>query len=382
MGKFERNTAGKAETVAAKIRSQIVEGRYAPGGRLSTWDDMEAQFGVTRPTLTRAIDRLKKDGFLRATRSKGTYVTDRPPHLVRFGLVFSSHPSRQFLRSDGWNRFWQMLSDSAAPLGRQRDIEIETYYEVGRGGNEDEPRLLHELNRGRLGGLILVGAPKLMSHPDIRESSIPLVAIAEDPEGLRLPCVYPDFDSFVARAYDVLVSAGVRRVAAIAQPDADFGVNEKSHRVRGITALPVWRRNAEHMLQAAQHRGLDTEPYWHVRTGAAGVRSFVRLLLNQPQEQRPDGLIVADDNLVEEALAGILESGVKVPDQLTVVTHCNYPVPPSQIVPTTRVGFNVIDVFERAIETLQDVRRCSPVPPLQRIPALTEAQAHTRLGDQ
>ena len=68
---------------------------------------------------------------------------------------------------------------------------------------------------------------------------------------------------------------------------------------------------------------------------AAGWEEFRELWLTQPD--KPDALLIADDNLYRGAAAAILELGIRVPQDLLVVTHSNrgsgmlYPVPAARL---------------------------------------------------
>src|SRR5690349_1494491 len=81
----------KHRTISAQIRRQILQGAYPPGGRLPTREQLERRFRASRVTVQKALDRLTRDGFVRANGRQGTFVVDRPPHQSRFALLFPQH---------------------------------------------------------------------------------------------------------------------------------------------------------------------------------------------------------------------------------------------------------------------------------------------------
>ena len=61
--------------IREQIESWISSGRYPQGAKLPPEVRLAEQFGVSRVTVRRAIEVLKRDGVLRGQRGSGTYVT-------------------------------------------------------------------------------------------------------------------------------------------------------------------------------------------------------------------------------------------------------------------------------------------------------------------
>jgi GntR family transcriptional regulator, hexuronate regulon transcriptional repressor len=62
------------QQVAAAIELAIAEGRYQPGQRLISERDLAEEFGVSRPTVRRAVIALEMRGLLEARQGSGVYV--------------------------------------------------------------------------------------------------------------------------------------------------------------------------------------------------------------------------------------------------------------------------------------------------------------------
>jgi DNA-binding LacI/PurR family transcriptional regulator len=92
-------------------------------------------------------------------------------------------------------------------------------------------------------------------------------------------------------------------------------------------------------------------------------------MLTGPADERPDGLVVADDNLAEAATAGVMASGVNAAADLDVVVHCNLPWPPPTMVPVARLGFDIGRVLRTAIDLVDDHRRTDGPPAVVPVPA-------------
>jgi GntR family negative regulator for fad regulon and positive regulator of fabA len=62
--------------VESALVAAILDGHYPPGSILPGERALAAQFGVTRPTLREAIQRLARDGWLTVAHGKPTRVND------------------------------------------------------------------------------------------------------------------------------------------------------------------------------------------------------------------------------------------------------------------------------------------------------------------
>ena len=117
-------SAVKHTTIADALRHRIVSHDLPPGSQLPTRSEIERQFGASSVTVQRALDTLIQDGFVHATRRRGTFVAENPPHLSRYGLVFPVHPQRD---PGHWTRFWSALSNEAVSMRRPGVCELEFF---------------------------------------------------------------------------------------------------------------------------------------------------------------------------------------------------------------------------------------------------------------
>jgi DNA-binding FadR family transcriptional regulator len=68
------NTARLYQQVAATIERAIAQGQYQPGQRLASERDLAEEFGVSRPTVRRAVIALEMRGLLESRQGSGVYV--------------------------------------------------------------------------------------------------------------------------------------------------------------------------------------------------------------------------------------------------------------------------------------------------------------------
>jgi DNA-binding LacI/PurR family transcriptional regulator len=306
--------------------------------------------------VQRALEQLRRDGFIVVNGRQGTYVTQNPPHLTNYALVFASHPA---VPGD-WTRFMAALCNESLVLQEGKNYKIDIYYNVnGHADSEDFQKLVHEVQTHRLAGIIFTSHPYLVEHtPLLDESGIYRVAIMANQPNTGWPIVTPDPDSFWKKATQHLASVGCRRVAVVMPP-----------RLEDLMSRPI----EEYIREA----GLSTEPEWMqiVHLGAPeSARGIMHLLMHPRQTERPDGLIISDDNFVEHAMGGLVAAGVRVPEELQIVSHCNFPYQMPSVMPVTRLGYNVRQVVQSCIENIERQRGKEEVPPVSYIPALFDEE--------
>ncbi|MDW4908738.1 GntR family transcriptional regulator [Streptomyces sp. ADMS] len=70
--------APKYVRLAQTIQQRIEDGTYPPGTRVPSENQLVQAFGMSRPTVVRALELLKRDGWLESRQGYGTIVRGRP----------------------------------------------------------------------------------------------------------------------------------------------------------------------------------------------------------------------------------------------------------------------------------------------------------------
>lgn len=374
MSKARKTPAGpvRQEHILKALRAEIVGGQFAPGARLPTRVELEKRFGTTSVTIQRAMHRLAGEGFIRADCVTGTFVAAHPPHLTQFALAFPYSPDSipsQFFRAirveaDRWqNPERRVLSF----------YDVESHTDV-----EDYQRLLRYVQSTRLAGLIFAANPfvlRQMGSPLVATPDLPRVVIEDGMDVGGFPTVYPDLPAFLPKAFDHLVARGCQRVAVVmlAKEDlgADLGQVQATAAKRGLTVKPPW-------IQAAS----PATGTW--------IRQLGHLLVQGAPGERPDGLVITDDNLVPELTAGLVASGIRVradgealrPGDLAVVAHTNFPHPTLSAVPVTRLGYDITKLVATCMERIDQQRHGETSPAVTVLPPIFEEERESRDGER
>ncbi|MCQ4207830.1 GntR family transcriptional regulator [Streptomyces longispororuber] len=70
--------APKYVRLAQTLQGRIEDGTYPPGSLVPSENQLVQAFGMSRPTVVRALDLLKRDGWLESRQGFGTIVRGRP----------------------------------------------------------------------------------------------------------------------------------------------------------------------------------------------------------------------------------------------------------------------------------------------------------------
>lgn len=347
-----RRTPVKERRILDELRQQIVEGRYPPGSLLPTRDELVRHFRVSPITLQKALSGLIDDGFVYAKTGQGTFVVDEPPHLSRYGLVFPSDPG-----SDSWNNFFAAMNNEAMAIQRAKPERLSIYFGLEHPArHERRDKLIADVQAHRLAGLIFASPPfNFTGTPLLDEPGMARVATAPYAD---VPAVVLDTGSLLNKALAYLASRGRRRIAVVSAQVA---------------------RPADAFFEAFRmllpQRQMETRTYWEQAVHPSCPRwakNVVELLFQGGPATRPDGLIIADDNLVPHATAGLLAAGIRVPDEVDVVGHCNFPWPTPSVVPAKRIGYDARQVLAAFIASIDMQRRGETPPPVTEIAAVTD----------
>lgn len=336
----EKARTTKLEAIVARIRQGIRSRQFAPGAQLPSRQTIVETSDATWVTVQRAFDRLKAEGDIESIHGKGTYVADEPPCLHRYGIVFPHRPHDQ-----GLNPYFRSFADAARQLAasstarRFRLYQGAYHYRDGTPAGPAYRELIADLRALRLAGLLYVRPPwPLEGGGPLTYETTPQAAVGGGPDDHAQPrgrVVYENVFSLLEKALDAAAQQGRRRVGFIV-PAHRLG--PESWQALQAMLPPRGLTTAPYLLQSPELR----HPEW--------VANTAELLLRLPHAQRPDALVLLDDNLVEPARRGIQAAGVTVPDELTVVAHCNYPLPEGVAQPFLRLGCDAREALEGWIQ--------------------------------
>lgn len=211
------------------------------------------------------------------------------------------------------------------------------------------PELMADAEAGHLAGILaLASGPRDPSLARLQQQGLPVVEFnRSSPLGALLnPCLIP------AIALPYLVAAGRRRIGLIGWelPGAD------GH-------YPL----ADAFAGALEAKGLPCHPEWcRVDTSyacaGAGWEAFREIWF--AAEAKPDALVVADENYLPEIIMAVLQIGVRVPEDLLVISHQTRGVALAPAVPVARIEEDISGVAELLTDHVRAALAGRPAPPV------------------
>ena len=359
----------KQNHILDELRKQIVFGDLRPGLRLPLRTKLQHRFNVSTATMQGALNRLIDEGFVKAQGRLGTFVSAHPPHLSHYGLAFPSPPRHSSgLRS----QLWSALAREAQHVGPSEHRRFLIYQNVdGHTDTDVQRRLSGDMKDHRVAGIILAFVEENVDPGDsadtvlARPGDVPRVSIGTTISRWNLPTVCPDLRLFLDRALDFLVAKKRRRVAL-------------------LTVTGPIPEHVQHFAAAAAARGLTAHPRWMQCVGFPEIQwaqNAAQLLMSQPAGNRPDAIVIFDENIVENALAGIADAGARIPKDVEVVAHSNFPCSMPGTAPITRLGFSVDRFLATSIDIIDAARRGLIPARVTMIPPVFESEiAHGNLA--
>mgnify|MGYP006300554785 CR=1 FL=1 len=333
----------------AALRGRIVAGHFPPGARLPGRRALQSEFRAGAGTVQAALNQLTREGFVTVRGGVGTMVSDRAPHLHRFAIVYPARPDDR----RHWRHLWTVMQHEAQVVAEQHHCQIAGYHlDLD---NDRSPRtLIGDLRNHRLAGVIFAyPAHDRQSRRVLAELAalnVPGVALSSDPGpkarrvGDSIPTIGVDWSGFFELATQEALAHQRRRIAVLYYAKAMHAFAEPFDR---LAATPGVKTGPHHWVPA----DLDAPE---------AVPNLMAMMMHAPADHRPDALIISDDNFSEPAMAGLLHAGVKIPDDLMLICHCNFPIPASQVLPNTRIGFDIPEMMRLAFETVRRPRDRKP----------------------
>lgn len=326
------NSNYKYQTVLERIKDDIIIGRYKSGNRIPSFTEMGNIYNESRAVLQKAIEQLKHEGFLYSVDRKGVYTTKTLPHVCRYAFVFTGSPGK-----NNWSKFDSCLLNQIPLVQNEHEgLTIAPFFNFGT--DEDMTgceNFFSEAAARRFAGVIIVG--ESCSHETMRRikkalGNIPLVGICcEDSEFLSYN-IRTERNKFFEKGLSYLQSIGRKKTAVLSLSCCIADI--KSHVVSN--KFPI---NGKWILGAEFNCPEQ-------------IDSIIELLFDYDHKTRPDSLIIENDNLFRHAMNAMSKLSLKVPEDVTVISHCNWPLENGSDYHVKWLGYDVRNMLESAIASI------------------------------
>jgi LacI family transcriptional regulator len=353
----------KHRQVFEAIKEEILAGRYDARRRLPSEAQLVRRFGISRPTVSRALRDLKTAGFLDRRPGSGTYLSQTArPASGYFGMIIPGHGSTEIFtpicaeiarrsQQAGYTLLWGDSSSTDLETRANQALELCAQY------------VRQEAAGVFLEPLELLPGREAINQEIVRTLSahrIPVVLIDRDivsfPERSAYDLVGIDNLSAGYRLAMHLIRAGARRITFLSRPNSAPTVLQ---RIAGVH---------DALLNAGIHWGPK-----QIVCGDPGDAAFVRGWAGAGVSRgrsrtrggalRPDAVICANDVTAARLLATLNAIGVRVPDELRLASFDDVQYASLLSPPLTTIHQPCEQLGAVAVQTLLQRLHKSDMPP-------------------
>ncbi|MBV8114630.1 MAG: GntR family transcriptional regulator [Silvibacterium sp.] len=295
----------KHRQVFESLLYAIQSGVYTPGDRLPSEAELGKTFLASRITVAKAVNELQRLGLVSRRAGAGTYVVPSKQNSGRvFGLLIPDL---------GRTEIFEPICHGMlrSPLAAVHSLLWGHAMGESKKQEEEAEHLCHHYIAQKVSGVFF--APlEFTPHKDVfnrriagalDRAGIPIVlldrCIAAYPERSRYDLVGIDNRRAGFQITRHLLQLGAKRIAFVAKP---------------LSAPTVEARIAGYR-EALYSAGLCISENL-VRFGDPEDRSFIRSVMD---DCRPDAIVCANDLTAAKLMHGLLEIGIRIPEEVRMV---------------------------------------------------------------
>jgi LacI family transcriptional regulator len=352
------NASLKHRVISRQLTTEIIAGKYSKTARLPSEAQLVKRFGVSRPTVGRAMRELQEQGLIERRAGSGTYIreeNDRSrstrPAIPQIGLLVPSLFHTQI---------FEPICGELASLARSHDYglwwvpNVSSVSETRMTTAEAEDLCGQFIERGVMGVFFVSfehqidgQATNLRITERLKQAGIPVVLLDRD------VAVFPQRSEF-----DIVTVDNIAGSYLLADHLIKLGVKRMIYVKRPLTAPTVDARITG-AQKAILENGLEI-PQSFVYSGDPTDVKFVRTFA---QNQGVEAILCTNDHVAAELLQTLTRIGVRVPKDVRLVGFDNVRFASLLSIPLTTVEQPVRDIAVTAFNALRERMANPSLPP-------------------
>ena len=299
---IDRSQRGNlSRQIADGLRTAIETGYYRPGEILPPVRDLADILGVSMGIAVQAVNRIREEGLISPRPAVGSVVC-APDHPHWKGQVLIVVPP------DGGN-----TADNTMSAVLRNNLISNGYLALTapvlrRNDGKFDFSLLELMLHQQIDLVV-----QLHDKPDISNwlssHNIPFICCTTDSGALSRSCIG---------------AVRFRKDAAI----SSFVLHCLEKKIDRVTVVSAWRQRAT--VEALKAAGIGVDD-WHIEMprGTAGAQiskaalDFISERVPEIRERNVKSMFFTDDYLTSGALVALLGAGIRIPDELNIVTLVN-----------------------------------------------------------
>jgi DNA-binding LacI/PurR family transcriptional regulator len=344
------------QQVAADLRRQILSRELAVGTQIPPHRELAVRYGVSVITINKALSGLVSDGLLYSHVGRGTFVAVRPASAAFAGLA--APVTVGFVLRDLSSPFFSLVAHAAQQRADALGVGLLFASSSNRVDREEEQ--IRRLRGFGVHGMIIVSMSRTYrlseSIQTLHDESYPYVMVSYT-AGDDVPFVGVDLAEAGYLATRHLIASGHRRIGYLA--DKKGSLNGE------LRGSGFWRavREAGLEVDAAHLLEYPFEGEWDDYRSGYAVAEQLALM-----SDRPDAMFVFNDVGALGLLDGLLDRGVRVPEDIAIVGLDDIELAERARVPLTTVRQPVDGIGARSLDTVLARLRGERPPTRQLLP--------------
>ncbi len=324
----------KTEYVKARLLEDIRNGQCPPGSNLPSIEMLARFFSVSKNTVSQALLMLRDTGVIELAHGKHTRVVgflDSPTIEIIARAVVPLE------NNDFWGEVRRGIHEEIHT--EEKFLIRERYFNDSFVAEFKEPPEYLRHNSG----IILIGTaqPEYLAH--FRKYNIPVILPHDKPfAGDPTPSVHCDFSAVMRQAVGELVRAGARRIAW-----CGFNLLERNSPIDGHKLECFRAALAEHGLRLDPGDIRDFDP--GIDKGYAETRKLLA-----KAKPLPDAIFFASDSLLFGAFRAFHDAGIRIPQDLKVISSDNLFWSRYVIPAVTSIELDRVEMGRRAARQLMN----------------------------
>jgi LacI family transcriptional regulator len=307
------SNSSKHHVISRQLSTEILAGKYRHTGRIPSEAQLVKRFGVSRPTVGRAVKDLQEQGLVQRRQGSGTYIRSekdggQQTHaLPQLGMIVPS------LRH---TEIFEAICGELASLARVNDFGL--WWEGNTSPATEAKLTVAEAEalcarfiEHKVAGVFFVP----FEHKADREAANRRIAEQLRQAGIPVVLLDRDLGAFPSRsAYDLV---GVDNFAGgylLAEHLIKLGARRLAYIMRPLTASTVDARIAGARVAMRNH-GLDEAK----RFVYAGDPSDLKFIRSFASSRQLDAILCTSDHIAAQVLQSLNRLGIRVPQDLRLV---------------------------------------------------------------
>ena len=301
--------SAKYVQLANSLRASIAAGEYQSTNRLPTEQQLMQQFGVSRQTVRNALEILTRERLIQRRQGSGTVILEQKPKSENNTIAIVISFANSYIFPSLLMEAQQVLLEngfSALVYGTDNQFE-------------KERKILLQLLEHPVRGLIVEGTKSVLPNPNLdlyeqlRDSGVPIVFLHSCYPQLNIPIIRDDDERGGYMAVRHLLEKGHTHIGGVFKMDDRQGVLRYSGMIQALrdANLPYSEENTfwfdtNQRLALIEHSSTS----W-LESCAAHLSKHCT------------AVVCYNDEIAYRLLDILLKSGVRVPQQLAIISFDN-----------------------------------------------------------